>query len=209
MITVLSYNVRQWTRDINPSKPTYWRKRAKEIRALIARENPDIILLQEATWPMVGQCIPEGYKRATGCSISHHIYCRKEYKVISHEWHMRWCRATIDTGKREVNAFSIHTRWEEDIYRKTCTEITSNLIGGMINVAGGDWNNTPDIISPLVDPMQLAKTNGTTFLSWEKKNKAELDYFACWPWTGKATLCLPNSFTVSDHLPVILRYNYA
>lgn len=201
---VLSYNIRQWSRDINPSKPTYWRNRAMAIHTLIRRENPDIILLQEATWPMVGRCIPEGYKRATGCSISHHIYCRKEYKVLNHEWHMRWCRATIYTGKREVNAFSVHTHWEEKIYRKTCTEITSNLIGGMINVAGGDWNNTPDIISPLVDPMQLAKTNGTTFLSWEKENKAELDYFACWPHTGNATLCLPCSFSFSDHLPVML-----
>lgn len=110
----------------------------------------------------------------------------------------------IDTGKREVNAFSVHTRWEEDIYRKTCTEITSNLMRGMTNVAGGDWNNAPDIISPLVIPMQLAKTNGTTFLNWEKENKAELDYFACWPWTGKATHCLPCSFSMSDHLPVML-----
>lgn len=204
MIAVLSYNIRQWTRDTNPSKPTYWRKRAREIRALIQRENPDIILLQEATFPMVGLCIPEGYKRATGCSISHHIYCRKEYRVLSHEWHMRWCRATIDTGKREVNAFSVHTRWEEDIYRKTCTEITSHLECGMQNIAGGDWNNVPDNIEPLVFPMRLAKTNGTTFLNWEKENKAELDYFACWPHTGKATLCMPCSFSYSDHLPVML-----
>ena len=203
-LTVLSYNIRQWTRDTNPSKPTYWRKRAKEIRALIQREDPDIILLQEATWPMVGLCIPDGYMRATGFSISHHIYCRKEYKVISHEWHMRWCRALIDTGKEQVNAFSIHTHWDEKIYVKTCCEVTSALrFEGVQNIAGGDWNNEPtDRMKTLIQPMTLTTTNADTFMNWESGKFAELDYFACFPKGGSATTY--GKMEYSDHNPVML-----
>lgn len=199
---VLSFNVRQWSRDLNKKKVGFWRDRAKMIRSLIALANPDIILFQELTYPMTS-CIPDGYKKATGCSISHHIYCRKEYKVRSHKWHMRWCKALIDTPNRSVNVFCVHTHWNEDIYRKTCTEITSNLEGGIPNIAGGDWNNYPEVIKPLVDPMSIINTGIPTHRNWETNKESELDFFAVWPEMGEVAT-LSDFGCYSDHKPVIL-----
>ena len=55
---VLSINVRQWSRDMNPKSEDYWRKRASRIKEMLEKENPDIILVQELTYPMTS-CIPD------------------------------------------------------------------------------------------------------------------------------------------------------
>lgn len=201
---ILSFNVRVWTRNTSKKKAGYWKDRARLIAEEIVRINPDIILFQEMIYPMTNY-IPAAYKKATGCSVSHHIYCRKAFQVLSHEWHMRWCRAVIRTDMgEEINAFSVHTHWDEDIYRKTCTEITSHLEGGMHNIAGGDWNNIPEVIQPLVKkPMVLARTGHITFQDWESGKEAELDFFACWPQDGKAEIASDIS-RLSDHRPVML-----
>lgn len=202
---ILSFNVRNWTRDTNKKSTRFWRDRARVIATEISLANPDIILFQEMMYPMT-EYIPAAYKKATGCSISHHIYCRKAYKVLNHEWHMRWCRAMIRTDMgEEINVFSVHTRWEEKIYQKTCTEITSHLEGGMHNIAGGDWNNPPAVIKQLVKPMVIANTGHITFMNWDDGSEGELDFFACWPQDGKVeTASIPNPYPVSDHLPVVL-----
>ena len=198
---VISFNVRQWSRDIKKSELGYWKKRARAIRDWLTIANPDLIFFQELTYPMTC-CVPAGYKKATGCSVSHHIYCKEGYKVLNHEWHMRWCRALIETPQGTVNAFSIHTHWDEKIYRKTCTEITSKLEGGALNIAGGDWNNEPDAIRPLVQPMMLLRTGQNTFKNWETGKEAEIDFFAIWPYKASKCAAFPDFGYFSDHKPI-------
>ena len=197
---------------MNPKSEDYWRKRASRIKEMLEKENPDIILVQELTYPMTS-CIPDCYKKATGCSISHHVYCRKEYQVKDHEWHMRWCRAKICTGDRLVNVFSVHTHWDKDIYTDTCFEITQKLItywsglfGGknITNIAGGDWNNEPSAIENHVFPMDIIRTHAPTFCNWKTGKAAELDYFAVWPKAGKISVVECPGSRYSDHKALML-----
>lgn len=208
MITVLSYNIRQWTRDTNPSKPTYWRKRAKEIRALIERENPDIILLQEATFPMVGLCIPKGYKRATGCSISHHVFVKDGFADIEgRSWHLHYAEVRLRTADaRRFTVVSVHSTWNEKANKDTCEAIfklSRNRQYAL--VAGGDWNNDPNLEREELYPLQVTDTAQTTFKNWKTGITANLDFFALSEWAkAEAKVVAKSSFGMSDHLPVVL-----
>ncbi len=207
-LKILQLNVRQWSRDLNREKPTYWRKRAKKIKELIQRENPDIILFQELTVPMKWHVLPKGYKRATRFSISHHIYCRKGYEVVGCEWHIHWCRALLDIGYNACfNVFSVHSHWNRKIYVKVADQIlrayqaNKNRVWDT-TIVGGDWNVDPETMERRLRPLTLCRTHEETFQNWTKpESHGELDYFAynhCKP------LCRKLDDFVSDHYPVML-----
>lgn len=183
---ILTFNVRQWSRDLNKNKDGYWKDRAEEIRKLIEQKDPDVILFQEMTFPMT-RYIPDGYKRVTCLSISHHIYCKKDYIVKSHEWHIHWCRVCITKKGQNIldadhfNIFSVHSHWDEKIYKRVAEQIKSfnYSSNSYINIAGGDWNVFPNVMEPLLSPYKLVKTGKVTFTNWEKSEQfGELDYFA-------------------------------
>ena len=201
---VLSLNCRQWSRDLNRKKPTYWRKRAKTIKELIQRENPDIILFQELTVPMKWHVLPKGYKRATRFSISHHIYCKKEWHIEDREWHIHWCSVAINGM---LNVFSVHSHWDRKIYTKVAEQIITMSKRYRdqecnITIAGGDWNVEPETMERRLRPLTLCCTHKDTFQNWTKpESHGELDYFAyrnC-----KPQCSLLDDF-VSDHKPVML-----
>lgn len=204
---ILTLNVRSWYRDICCTKPTYWRKRAKDIKAMIKRENPDIILFQELLWPMTWHVLPKGYKKASGLSVSHHVYCRKEYKVLKWEWHLHWAYAKIDIPlwndrylSREV--ISVHSHWDEEIY----TKVAGQLCDKSADLIGGDWNNGPDVMEPLMQNYTLYTCGEDTFQNWTNpKSHGNLDYFArsvFFPVALPSVTRLDDF--VSDHYPVIL-----
>ena len=78
-LLILSFNVREWTRDTDESQDTYWKRRMEAMEKMIGDVNPDIICLQEVL-PPVGRYIPDEYRTA-GVSVSHPIYVRKGLKV--------------------------------------------------------------------------------------------------------------------------------
>lgn len=203
---ILTYNVRSWYRDLDRSKSTYWRKRADAIRELIAKTSPDVILLQEAIWPMTNRCIPEGYVKASGCSISHHVFIKEGFaEVLDHSWHMRWSRARLrlpNASRFEI--CSVHTHWDKAIRERTAEEIKELRAKGAAVIAGGDWNNTTTDMRPLLFPMTVLSTGRRTFKNWESGNREELDYFALsHPGLVTVNLVVGGSFTNSDHLPVV------
>ena len=199
---ILTYNIRTWLRD-----PSTWRQRADNIRRIIADEDPDVILLQEAIFPMTAKCVPDGYFCATPCSISHHIYIRKGYAETEHSaWHLRWCRARIRLkNARRFNIVCVHTRWEERIWKATCEDIRSLKSHGATTIAGGDWNNAPATIRPEIWPFTVYATEGPTFCNWEGKGTGNLDYFAG-EGLGSYTIRTAEGadFTLSDHIPVVI-----
>lgn len=208
---ILSLNCRAFYRDLNKKKPTYWKTRAGLIKKLIIRENPDIILFQELTFPMTCFVLPKGYKRANlwfRPSISHHVYCRREYTVCGSEWHLHWCRSLIaDLDDNLINVFSIHSHWDRDVYKKFAGDITKKVKGypePIINIIGGDWNVSPEAMRRLMRPLSLKTSDECTFQNWGKPEQfGELDYFAyshCKP-TGVVRL---DDF-VSDHYAVAMQ----
>lgn len=208
MMKILTYNVRQWTRDTKKSEPTYWKKRADDIKKFIKEKDPDIIFFQELTFPMTC-CVPDGYKRVSGLSISHHIYCKKNIKVKEHEWHIHWCRALLDMGDGNlVNAFSVHSHWDEKIYKKVATDIFSRLKldikDPVLNVCGGDWNVDPEVMEPLLWSLYIKKTGKETFQNWTKpESHGQLDYFGVWP-DVNSDIYLFKKPQTSDHDPVMI-----
>lgn len=204
---VISYNIRSWYRDIKAG-PRNWRLRAADIKALLTKEQPDVILLQEALPPMTAKCIPEGYTKASGCSISHHIFIRNGFAEIEgKEWHIHWTMARLrlhDATRWDV--VSVHGHWDEGKTARLADDlnalIKSNAWGILI---GGDWNNIPADMRRLLWPGYLLYSAGTTFKNWETGKRAVLDYFAMdMPTQAEATLVPNCSWQDSDHLPVMI-----
>lgn len=203
---ILTFNVRQWSRDLNKKLPTYWITRAKGIKKLIESEDPDIILFQEMTFPMT-LYIPKGYKKATGLSISHHIYCRKNFNVVWSTFKLHYAQAIIKSipDMPAVNVFSVHSHWEEKIYKKVANKIYCNLEGyPIVNIAGGDWNTNPKAVKKLLRPLVIKSTGKITFQNYEKPEQFdELDYFAISSTLNVTDIQMIDK-DLSDHKPVII-----
>lgn len=202
---ILTYNIRSWYRDTNPKKETYWKTRALAIRHLIYEEEPDIILLQEALCPMTSAVIPQGYVKASGCSISHHIFIRKGLAEVEHrEWHLHWCNALLRfPDATRLNVCSVHSHWNPKVMSSVEDDLYLKYREGYPIICGGDWNNTPRDVLINLFPMSLEGTGEITFRNWETGKTAELDYFA---YSG-LNPDLPRrygDFTMSDHLPVVI-----
>lgn len=200
---ILTYNVRSWYRDTAAGWAN-WRKRADRIRATIKDAAPDVLLLQESLPPMTARLLPDGY-HAAGCSISHHVFVRDGFAEVERAgWHLRWCWALLRLpNAKRVAVVCVHTRWEKDIREATAKAITTLRTGGAPIIAGGDWNNEPDVMRLPLFPLELRTTDLTTHQNWETKKEAELDYFAVSSNVAASAYWL-GSWTDSDHLAVML-----
>ena len=205
---VLTYNIRSWYRDTDSKQPTYWKKRAKQIRELIEKEDPDVILLQEALWPMRQRCVPKGYSKVKGFSVSHHIYLKDGFAdVEGRSWHIHYTTAKIRTkDARRFTIISVHSTWKSGANKRTCEAIfklSRNQSSSLI--AGGDWNNEPRDEYREVFPLEVVNSQRITFQNWKDGTFGELDYFVVPAW-GRATAKVveESRFGLSDHLPVTL-----
>lgn len=201
---VLTFNVRNWTRDCNNKKPTFWKNRADDMSRLILNLNPDIIFFQELMWPM-SNYVPEAYEKIT-LMTSHSIWVKKgQFKVMDREWHMRFAFAQVKDKetKQLYNLFSVHTHWDESILNNTLESIKERIDYGIINIAGGDWNNEFSEIRDKFILNAIVPT-GITFKNWETGKTATLDYFGTEPRMPEAVLQIINRPNLSDHYPVLL-----
>lgn len=64
---IVSLNCRVWTRDTDRKSPRWWRRRMGRIRRFITDEAPDVLCLQELSFP-ANLWIPKGYRRV-GLSV--------------------------------------------------------------------------------------------------------------------------------------------
>ena len=87
-LRVLSFNVREWTRDRDEMGEYYWRRRMEAMTRMIVDVNPDVICLQEVL-PPVARYVPDGYRRV-GVGVSHPIFVRDTMQTSKHSFAIFW-----------------------------------------------------------------------------------------------------------------------
>jgi endonuclease/exonuclease/phosphatase family metal-dependent hydrolase len=204
-LRVLSFNIREWTRDRDESGEYYWRKRMEAMRRMIEDVDPDVICLQEVL-PPAGSYVPDGYHRV-GVGVSHPIYVRDGLKASRHSFAIFWEACTV-SGIRIVN---VHSRWEKEIVERTVRQVNGQLTGR--DIACGDWNTGLRSIESAGLRMQSARTllgapETDTFANFTKsESHGAIDHFFVNGITPVSYRMLTDGYGVSrisDHWPILL-----
>ena len=204
-LVIMSFNVRDWTRDTDKSQDTFWKKRMESMRKMIEDISPDIICLQEVL-PPVGRYIPEGYK-SVGLSVSHPIYIRETLSASKHRFSIFW-ESCVVSGLKIVN---VHSRWESDIVARTVANVNGQLTGR--DVACGDWNTFLGTLLEAGLKMESARTilgipETDTFTNFTKpESHGAIDHFfvnGVKPLSYRMITEGYGSPRISDHYPIVL-----
>lgn len=204
-LRILSFNIREWTRDRDKDGEHFWRKRMEAMRRMIEDVDPDVICLQEVL-PPAGQYVPEGYRRV-GVGVSHPIFVRKTMKASKHSFAIFWEACTVE-GVRVVN---VHSRWEQEIVERTVRQVNGQLTGR--DVACGDWNTRLRSIESaglrmLSARVLLGVTEADTFANFTKaESHGPIDHFFVNGVTPLTYRMITDGYGVdriSDHWPIVL-----
>lgn len=204
-LRVLSFNVREWTRDRDEAGEYYWRKRMEAMTRMIEDVDPDVICLQEVL-PPVGNYVPDGYRRV-GVGVSHPIFVRDTMKASRHSFAVFWEACTV-SGIRIAN---VHSRWEKEIVERTVKQVNGQLTGR--DVACGDWNTGLRSIESAGLQMQSARTmlgepETDTFANFTKaESHGAIDHFFVNGVTPVSYRMITDGYGVSrisDHWPIVL-----
>lgn len=206
---ILSFNIREWTRDRDKEGEYFWRDRMEAMRRMIEDVDPDVICLQEVL-PPAGSYVPEGYRRV-GIGVSHPIYVRKTMKAGRHSFAIFWEAATVE-GIRIVN---VHSRWEQEIVERTVRQVNGQITGR--DVACGDFNTRLGSIESAGLRMQSARVllgvaEDDTFANFTKaESHGPIDHFFVNGVTPLAYRMIIDGYGVgriSDHWPIVLDIAY-
>ena len=204
-LRVLSFNIREWTRDRDESGEYFWRRRMEAMRRMIEDVDPDVICLQEVL-PPAGNYVPDGYRRV-GVGVSHPIYVRDTMKASRHSFAIFWEACTV-SGLRIDN---VHSRWEKEIVERTVRQVNGQLTGR--DVACGDWNTGLRSIESAGLQMQSARTmlgepETDTFANFTKaESHGAIDHFFVNGVTPVSYRMITDGYGVSrisDHWPIVL-----
>ena len=204
-LRILSFNVREWTRDRDESGEYYWRRRMEAMTRMIEDVDPDVICLQEVL-PPVARYVPDGYSRV-GVGVSHPIFVRDTINASKHSFAVFWEACTV-SGIRIVN---VHSRWEKDIVERTVKQVNGQLTGR--DVACGDWNTGLRSIESSGLQMQSARTmlgepETDTFANFTKaESHGAIDHFFVNGVTPVSYRMITDGYGVSrisDHWPILL-----
>ena len=206
VMRILSFNVREWTRDTDEKAPTYWKTRMEAMERMIKDVNPDIICLQEVL-PPVGRYVPDGYK-GVGVSVSHPIYVKKSLKYSGHRFSIFWEACTVE-GIRIIN---VHSRWESKIVTRTVGQVNGQLTGK--DVACGDWNTFLKNIKDAGLKMEsvrvlLGLPEEDTFTNFTRPEQSHgaIDHFFVKGVTPLSYRMITDGYgckKMSDHYPIVL-----
>ena len=205
-LKVLSFNMRQWTRDTDSSLPTYWKTRMAAMEKMIEDVDPDVICFQEFLAP-VGRYVPDGYRRV-GVTVSHPIFVRKGLKTSGHSVSIHWDACFVEG----VQIINVHTRWESDILAKTVLQVNGRLSGR--DIACGDWNNGLKTIENAGLNMSSARValgipETDTFANFSRPEKSHgaIDHFFLNGFSPVSYRMITDGYgsqKMSDHFPVLL-----
>lgn len=204
-LRILSFNIREWTRDLDKKGEYYWKDRMAAMTKMIEAVDPDVICLQEVL-PPAGRYVPDGYRRV-GIGVSHPIYVRKSLKAGKHFFSIFYEACTVE-GIRIVN---VHSRWEKNIVERTVRQVNRQLTGS--DVACGDWNTGLESITRAGLEMQSARAllsvpEDDTFANFTKmESHGAIDHFFVNGVTPVAYMMVTEGYGVSrisDHWPIVL-----
>ena len=204
-LRILSFNIREWTRDRDSKGEYFWRNRMEAMTKMIEAVDPDVICLQEVL-PPAGRYVPEGYKRV-GVGVSHPIYVRDSMKASKHSFAIFWEACNVE-GIRIIN---VHSRWEQEIVERTVRQVNEQLPDRA--VACGDWNTGLAAITRAGLQMQsaralLSEPETDTFANFTKaESHGAIDHFFVKGVTPVSYRMIINGYGVSrisDHWPIVL-----
>lgn len=204
-LRVLSFNVREWTRDRDRAGEHYWRKRMEAMARMIVDLDPDVICLQEVL-PPVAQYVPGGYHRV-GIGVSHPIFVRDSMKASGHTFAIYWEACTV-AGIRIIN---VHSRWENEIVERTVRQVNGQLTG--CDLACGDWNTFLSNIESAGLRMESARVllgepETDTFANFTKEwSHGPIDHFFVNGITPLSYRMITDGYgctRISDHWPILL-----
>ena len=204
-LRILSFNIREWTRDRDSKGEYFWRNRMEAMTKMIEAVDPDVICLQEVL-PPAGRYVPEGYKRV-GVGVSHPIYVRDSMKASKHSFAIFWEACNVE-GIRIIN---VHSRWEQEIVERTVRQVNEQLPDRA--VACGDWNTGLASITRAGLQMQsaralLSEPETDTFANFTKaESHGAIDHFFVKGVTPVSYRMIINGYGVSrisDHWPIVL-----
>lgn len=183
-IKILDWNVRVWWKDLLPSKQHFWLYRANRIRKIIETEQPDIICLQEAIFPMTLFLVPSNYKRTYKWSISNHIYYRSDLPitVLKSKWRPFALLSLLNIRGYLLNLKTIHSHWSTSAFRKALDTIKEdtvrNLKAGEMIV--GTWNrNKFDVYKNIYrSGWVMWGLQDHTFTNWKDHRRGCIDCIA-------------------------------
>lgn len=209
-MTILSFNMRQWTRDTDSSQPSFWRNRMEAMEKMIEDVNPDVICFQEFMAP-VGRYVPKAYSRV-GITASHPIYVRKGLNVTDHSVAIYHESCDVDG----VCIINVHSRWESEVLEKTVRQVEAKLTG--CDVACGDWNNGLATIQKHELKMKSARAllgideSQDTFANFKRPDKSHgaIDHFFVRGVKPVEYRMITEDYgtKISDHYPIVLKISY-
>lgn len=193
---LVSFNVRVWTRDTNRFSPYYWKRRMKMIREFLLREDPDVICLQELSFP-ASLYIPWKYRRL-GISASHHTYVRRG--IGGHAlWFSIHHNGAVVNGVRIIN---VHGTWKSCM-QKVWMTLKRRISGKTIIV--GDFNQTrSDVAQNPFRPVGNSDYTAT-FRNYMHGNEYDPDHCVVCGVDAHVHI-YDDDFRMSDHLPLIVEY---
>ena len=206
---IISFNVREWSRDLNPWSPYFWMKRMAAMRRMIKDENPEVICFQELSWP-ASLYVPTRYRNLiVDGSTSHPIYARQDIDAFDglHNSFYSWAKVKQDNGW--VNIYSAHLSSNSDEKRiKQLNKIADKTKLENRTIVCGDFNAISDWIKPYLPDLTLLNGNidNDTFKKFDGSTAARIDHFFGRGVTGIAYDIINNygAERMSDHYPVVL-----
>ncbi len=213
---ILSFNIRVWWRDTEKTDTLhYWRFRMEAISDFIRVHNPDIICFQEL-WPIANRFLPENYRRI-GFSLGHSIYVRDDapVKVLRHRWRLHYDFVELLINDHFVMSLaSVHSHWNPKIIQRNCRNILADVarMRSYPVVLVGDWNNTPDVVTPYFEGRKITpkgERHPYSFENWKTGARALLDVFYTRGLIAPEIEyfdSIHKGFVMSDHEPVIMKF---
>ena len=205
--TILSFNVRTWTRDRDSGSDVFWRTRMAAMERMIEDVDPDILCFQEMLFPATNY-VPRAYKRVQGINVSHPIFIRKTLEYSDFAQAVRWEACTVD-GIRIIN---VHTHWDREILLRTVEHVNAQATG--CTVACGDWNNGLETIREAGLQLESARVllgvpETDTFANFTRpaESHGPIDHFFVRGLTPLAYRMVTDGYgcsRISDHYPIVL-----